>query len=91
MRNASKIKQFRKEKRYTQQEMADALGVSLRCYRNYEQGLRSMPYEILSKFLFIRNDGNDRELSKILEEYINEGYYEKTKWWRILEVIYKMW
>ena len=28
---------------------------------------------------FIRNNGNDRELSKILEEYINEGYYEKTK------------
>lgn len=80
MRNASKIKQFRKEKRYTQQEMADALGVSLRCYRNYEQGLRSMPYEILSKFLFIRNNGNDRELSKILEEYINEGKeYESNK------------
>lgn len=81
MRNASKLKQFRKEKRYTQQEMADVLGVSLRCYRNYEQGLRSMPYEILSKFLFIRNNGNDRELSKILEEYINEGeivwYYLK--------------
>lgn len=80
MRNASKLKQFRKEKRYTQQEMADALGVSLRCYRNYEQGLRSMPYEILSKFLFIRNNGNDRELSKILEEYINEGKeYEFSK------------
>ena len=76
MRNASKLKQFRKEKRYTQQEMADVL----RCYRNYEQGLRSMPYEILSKFLFIRNNGNDRELSKILEEYINEGKeYEFNK------------
>lgn len=73
MRNASKFKQFRKNKRYTQQEMADVLGISLRSYRNYEQGLRRMPYEILSKFLFIRNDGNDRELSKILEEYINEG------------------
>ena len=80
MRNASKMKQFRKGKGYTQQEMADALGVSLRCYRNYEQGLRSMPYEILSKFLFIRNNGNDRELSKILEEYINEGKeYEFNK------------
>ena len=73
MRNASKLKQFRKEKRYTQQEMADALGVSLRAYRNYEYGERQMPYDVLSKFLFIRNDGNDRELSKILEEYINEG------------------
>ena len=39
-----------------------------------------MPYEILSKFLFIRNNGNDRELSKILEEYINEGKeYEFNK------------
>lgn len=73
MRNASKLKQFRKEKRYTQQEMADALGVSLRAYRNYEYGERQMPYDVLSKFLFIRNDGSDRELSKILEEYINEG------------------
>lgn len=73
MRNASKLKQFRKEKRYTQQEMADALGVSLRAYRNYEYGERQIPYDVLSKFLFIRNDGNDRELSKILEEYINEG------------------
>lgn len=73
MRNASKLKQFRKEKRYTQQEMADVLGVSLRAYRNYEYGERQIPYDVLSKFLFIRNDGNDRELSKILEEYINEG------------------
>lgn len=80
MRNASKLKQFRKEKRYTQQEMADVLGISLRCYRNYEQGLRSMPYEILSKFLFIRNIGNDRELADVLEEYINEGKeYETSK------------
>lgn len=91
MRNVSKIKEFRKSKKYTQQEMADALGISLRAYRNYEYGERQMPYEVLSKFLFIRNDGDDRKLSKILEEYINEGYYEKTKWWRILEVIYKMW
>lgn len=79
MRNVSKIKEFRKSKKYTQQEMADVLGISLRAYRNYEYGTRQIPYEVLSKFLFIRNDGNDRELSKILEEYINEGYYEKTK------------
>ena len=80
MRNASKLKQFRKEKRYTQQEMADALRKRKRNYRKYEQGIRSMPYEILSKFLFIRNNGNDRELSKILEEYINEGKeYEFNK------------
>ena len=75
-----RLQYYRELGKVTQQEMADALGVSLRCYRNYEQGLRSMPYEILSKFLFIRNNGNDRELSKILEEYINEGKeYEFNK------------
>lgn len=76
MKKFSKIREFRKEKGYSQQKMADILGITLRAYRNYEHGLRTMPYEVMSKFLFIRNNGNDRELSKILEEYINEGYEE---------------
>lgn len=72
----SKLKQYRAENKYTQQQMADLLNISLRAYRNYEYGERQMPYKILAKFLFIRNDGKDRELSKILKEYIKEGEYE---------------
>ena len=71
----SKLKEFRKKRRYTQQEMADLLGITLRAYRNYEYGSRQMPYKVLAEFLYIRNDGNDRELSKILKEYIKEGAY----------------
>jgi transcriptional regulator with XRE-family HTH domain len=64
----SKLKQYRIENRYTQQQMADLLNISLRAYRNYEYGKRQMPYKILSKFLYIRNDSQDRELSRILKE-----------------------
>lgn len=73
MRNTSKIKEYRIKNRYTQQDMSDALGISKRSYVNYELGIRTMPYEVLSKFLYIRNEGVDRELSQILEEYINSG------------------
>lgn len=79
MRKFSQLKEFRKGKGYTQQQMADMLGVTLRAYRNYEYGERKMPYEILSKFLFVRNIGNDRELADILEEYISEGREYENK------------
>lgn len=72
----SKLKQYRTQNKYTQQQMAGLLNISLRAYRNYEYGNRQMPYKVLSKFLYIRNDGKDRELSKILKEYIKEGEYE---------------
>ena len=72
----SKLKNFRINNKYTQQQMADLLNISLRAYRNYEYGNRQMPYKVLSKFLYIRNDKNDRELSEILNEYIKEGEYE---------------
>ena len=72
----SKLKQYRIQHKYTQQQMADLLNITLRAYRNYEYGNRQMPYKVLSKFLYIRNYGNDRELSKILKEYIKEGEYK---------------
>ena len=75
----SKLKQYRIQHKYTQQQMADLLNITLRTYRNYEYGNRQMPYKVLSKFLYIRNSGNDRELSKILKEYIKEGEYEIWK------------
>ena len=72
----SKLKKYRTQNKYTQQQMADLLNITLRAYRNYEYGNRQMPYKVLSKFLYIRNDKNDRELSEILNEYIKEGEYE---------------
>ena len=75
----SKLKNFRINNKYTQQQMADLLNISLRAYRNYEYGNRQMPYKVLSKFLYIRNNKNDRELSEILNEYIKEGEYEIWK------------
>ena len=52
----SKLKNFRINNKYTQQQMADLLNISLRAYRNYEYGNRQMPYKVLSKFLYIRNN-----------------------------------
>ena len=75
----SKLKQYRTQNKYTQQQMADLLNITLRAYRNYEYGNRQMPYKVLSKFLYIRNNKNDRELSEILNEYIKEGEYEIWK------------
>ena len=75
----SKLKQYRTQNKYTQQQMANLLNITLRAYRNYEYGNRQMPYKVLSKFLYIRNDKNDRELSEILNEYIKEGEYEIWK------------
>ena len=75
----SKLKQYRTQNKYTQQQMANLLNITLRAYRNYEYGNRQMPYKVLSKFLYIRNNKNDRELSEILNEYIKEGEYEIWK------------
>ena len=72
----SKLKQYRIQHKYTQKEMSNLLDVSLRAYRNYGYGNRQIPYTVLSKFLYIRNYESDRELSKILKEYIKEGEYE---------------
>ena len=66
----SMLKKYRKQNNLTQQEMANLLNISLRAYRNYEYGCRKMPYKLLSEFLYIRNIGNDRELSEILKEYM---------------------
>lgn len=62
------LKQYRLSANLSQTQMAKKLGIGLRAYRNYEYGQRKMPYEILAKFLWIRNLGNDKELAMILKE-----------------------
>lgn len=45
--NRPKIKEFRKAKGLTQQEMAKKLGLALSTYTNYENGYRQIPNNIL--------------------------------------------
>ena len=42
-----KLKQLRKIKNASQKQVAEAIGVTLSAYSNYEQGLREPSYEIL--------------------------------------------
>jgi len=42
-----KIKQLRAAKEYTQPEMADKLGMSLKAYQNFENGITKLDYDRL--------------------------------------------
>jgi len=44
-----KLKELRKEKEVSQAEVANAIGVSVSAYSNYEQGLREPSYDILKR------------------------------------------
>ena len=43
----ARVREYRKKSHISQQEMAAMLGISRRTYANYENGLKSMPAEIL--------------------------------------------
>ena len=43
----TKLKQLRQEKGVSQKDVAEAIGVTLSAYSNYEQGIREPSYEIL--------------------------------------------
>ena len=43
----ARVREYRKKSHISQQEMAAMLGISRRTYANYENGLNSMPAEIL--------------------------------------------
>lgn len=60
-------KEYRKENRLKQQEMADKLNLNVNTYRNYELGKRSMPKNILADFLILRGKEDDVKLAKILK------------------------
>lgn len=62
------LKEYRIDSDMVQKEMADKLGCSLPAYRNYENGKRELPLEILRKFLLMRARPEDIELATIIEE-----------------------
>ena len=43
------LKLFREASNYTQQEVADKLGIDRGAYANYESGNREMPFKLLSQ------------------------------------------
>lgn len=46
---ASNLKKLREAARYTQDEVAQALGITRSAYSNYESGEREAPYDVLEK------------------------------------------
>lgn len=46
---ASNLKKLREAARYTQDEVAQALGITRSAYSNYESGDREAPYDVLER------------------------------------------
>ncbi len=64
----SMIKKLRMDLGLRQEEMAEKLDISINAYRNYETGKRMLPYNVLIRFLKLRNNEKDLEMVKVLEE-----------------------
>lgn len=66
------LKEYRINNNLGQKEMADKLKCSIPAYRNYENGNRVLPNEILLRFLKLRNWEEDEKLIEVLEELYGE-------------------
>lgn len=64
------FKEVRLKYGYTQQKMADVLGIKIRTYRSYELGEVTAPYKIISSVLKLRKNEEDLKLAGILDELI---------------------
>lgn len=64
------IKKLRLDLGLKQEEMAKKLNISTNAYRNYESGKRTLPYNVLIKFLKLRGYEEDLRLVKVLEELL---------------------
>ena len=62
----SMIKKLRIDLGLNQEEMANKLEISVNAYRNYETGKRMLPFDVLIRFLKLRNNDKDLEMVKIL-------------------------
>ena len=67
------LKEYRINNDLGQKEMADKLKCSIPAYRNYENGKRTMPYNVLAKFLQWRGLESDLKVLDALEDI-----YEKN-------------
>ena len=64
---ARNIKKLREIARYTQDEAAQALGITRSAYSNYESGDREMPYDVIEK----ASDFFGCEMTMLFEENEN--------------------
>lgn len=78
----SRLKELRKEKGYTQEQVADELNISVDTLRKNEQGIRGMSVELLDiyaeyygtdmDYIINGRKNNNNEIIKILEKYSSE-------------------
>ena len=64
-----KLKLLRKQKNVSQKEVANAIGITLSAYSNYEQGIREPSLQILVSICKYFDVSSDYLLG--LDEYIN--------------------
>ena len=89
-----RIKELRRDKKETQQELADFLGVSLRTVQNYENGSVTVPntklkliaqhYKIsVSEIFLLKDDAENTDLKSldpnIISNYVVENWDELMK------------
>lgn len=70
-----KIKQFREIRSFTQQSMADNLGMSLKAYQNFENGITKLDYERLKSVAAIL----DVDVDDLINAEDNGVYIEEIK------------
>ncbi|MCR4646165.1 MAG: helix-turn-helix domain-containing protein [Oscillospiraceae bacterium] len=67
-----RIRNLREDKDLTQQQMADYLHCSQRCYSNYETGTRYIPTETLIKLADFHNVSIDYLLGRTDKKEMNK-------------------
>ena len=61
------LKEYRLSHNLTQQQMADLLKIDFTTYSRIENHKRKMSIELLTKFLEIRNEENDKLIISVLK------------------------
>ena len=69
----SRIKALRDAKKYTQEQIADQIGVSRQKYARIENGTNNVTLDILSKIAGVL-DVTVRDITKVLDEVPNVAY-----------------
>ena len=64
------LSDYRKQNNLTLEEMAKLLNLKVTTYCSYEYKKRPIPYDVLIRFLELRNDINDKELANLIKQSI---------------------